>query len=206
MDSKFNNSNMQYKFFLDNTNEQFSAQSTLDRIQERIREGKLKTHYCKDLARELINCLCGKQKQFEKHPEQFSITYFIQDVMQERLLDTQCDNNIFLLQIGKDYHTFVIEKIHNGEEVKFIIYHSWYSTFTLDWWLGNDKAPHRASEEQLLLREQYGKGKELTINELQNFIFILSQPKERPFSKKIGIAGAYTAYEYCVEYSKPQFT
>ncbi|WP_454785744.1 hypothetical protein [Legionella sp. WA2024007413] len=148
-----------HRFFLDNTYEQLSAKSTLDRVQEGIRDGKLKKHYCKDLARELINYLCGKQKGFEK-PEQFTSLYFIQQVMQERLINNQRDDRLFLLQIGKDYHTFVIEKLLNEESVTFIIYQSWYSTFSLDWWLGNDGAPHQISEEQLALREQYGKGKE----------------------------------------------
>ncbi|WP_454782460.1 hypothetical protein [Legionella sp. WA2022007384] len=196
---------MQYKFFLDNTNQQLSAKSTFARIQERIRKGKLKKHYCKDLAHELINYLCGRQR-FEKQPEQFSIPYFLEHVLQEKLLDNKCDNNIFLLQIGKDYHSFVIEKIYNGEELKFIIYQSWYSTFTLAWWLGNDKASHQTSEEQILLREQYGKGKELTIDDLKNFILLLRNPKDQAFSKKIGIVGAYKSCEYCFENNKPQFT
>lgn len=182
---------MQFKFFPEDFEGQKNTIKTLGLTKEGIKRGRLRQHHCQDLAYSLINYLCGKQDKFEKKPPQFSGRYFIQHIMQEILLNTEVNDNLFLVQIGKDYHSLVIEKVNGEDSLKFIVYQSWYSTFTLDWWLGNDQSRHNSSEAQHLLREKYGKGKELSLEEMKEFILILTEPEDIPFSTNIGIAGTY---------------
>jgi hypothetical protein len=187
---------MQCKFFPDVSEEQQNTIQTLELTKQKIKTGRLRQHHCQDLAYSLINYLCGKQDKFEKKPAQFSGRYFIQHILQEILLNTVSNDNLFLLQIGKDYHSLVLEKVNGEDHVTFIVYQSWYSTFTLDWWLGNDQSRHNSSEEQQLLREKYGKGKELSLEEMKEFILILTEPEDIPFSTNIGIAGTYKSRNY----------
>lgn len=185
---------MQSKFFPHTPEGNKGAKTTLELTKERIMNGGLRQHHCRDLAHTLINYLCGKQGKFEKRPPQVSGRDFIQNTIQNTLLNAELDDNLFLLQVGKSYHSMVIERVNAEDSVKFIIYQSWYSTFTLDWWLGNDLARHNCSEEQHLLRERYGKGKKLSLEEINSFILILTEPENMPFSTDIGIAGTYKTH------------
>ena len=182
---------MQSKFFPEYFEGQEKSIKTLELTKKRIRNGRLREHHCQHLAHSLINYLCGKQDKFEKKPQLFSGRYFIQHTIQETLLNPEVNDNLFLVQIGKDYHSLVIEKVNAEDGVNFIVYQSWYSTFTLDWWLGNDQARHNSSETQHLLREKYGKGKALSLEEMKEFILILTEPEDIPFSTNIGISVTY---------------
>ena len=77
---------------------------------------------------------------------------------------------VFHFNLDYGWHAFVIEKISDGIKTDWRIYQSWHAKFTLPEWL--DLHSWRIAHNHLHtdLYKTYGRGKELTSNDIHQFI------------------------------------
>lgn len=151
--------------------------------------------YCRGVAHDIINYLCGKQEKFETKPSRYPA--HVIDKTQEFKNLKNLTHTLILFEMGSDYHTFVVEKlIEDNNTVRFIIYQAWFPNFDLCWWLDKDQLSQSQTSEEVYkkLRDDFGKGKKLNQEELLSFIDKIYEMSNSSFCKpaNIGIAGTYT--------------
>jgi hypothetical protein len=96
-------------------------------------------------------------------------------------------------------HVFVIEKISNSNDTKWIIYQSWATLYTLAEWLGIDPW-HYDSEFEKKLHNEFGNGAKLNKDGLLSFIKSMSslssetEPNAVYYIKKFEIDSGRSKY------------
>lgn len=167
-----------------------SENSVLKSVKEGINKKLISDTHCRGTAYALLRYMCNNPRELNQGeailPYQYlSNSLFISDEntinnkIHKHIFNEDLEENLFLIEVH-DYHTFVIEKLLDENKYKYIIYHSWFTYFDLDWWLGSASGRSKYDFLHLdfhSLRNDFGHGKKLTREELNSFLLKVTKSK-----------------------------
>jgi hypothetical protein len=121
----------------------------------------------RDIACEIVSRLCATTSLPGPTAEAADLHSFV-CISANQLFNDSARETLFYLTIGAN-HDLLIQKVPGVEGHRYVVYQGWDDRFTLDWWMGSDKAPLGAGTQDSAyfnrLREKFGMGQPLSRRE-----------------------------------------